>query len=527
MWTVVLLSLALASSSQAQSPCSSGATRVVPFTSSPVTYAGIVEVCLNGTWGTVCADSPNTLWSEKNAQVFCQGLGLGFSGALNPVDQSTISASYRSPPTTPINYKAVRCNGTETSLSQCSHSKTTTGCTHASDAAVVCRQSVSDGDVRLVGSPTNGQGAVEIYDQASLKWYRVCPTGWTSSYASVVCQTLGYNTGVSTPYSLGSGGLLTTSSVTCTSTKCSSYGYSPCGASSSSYAGVTCESSGNATDSVRLSGGSRASTGRVEVLYNGVWGTVCNISGWTVYEAQAVCNLLGYKNTSTVTITGLSFKGLSALYPVWISGLKCNSTSVSNITQCAYNSPIGFGQNCSHTYDALLDCQSSSSSSLAALGALAVVAAVPAAAAKNSKPICQFLAKCGRILQCCSFVWLRQVAVNIRLLLCCAFLASWRTRRVSHDPSPDTVTVTTTQTTTTIYPPANSEVTVTMETEPPTKPTNPELSEAPPPTYKDASHYSEAPSELPPPQYNVPPPQYSADFPAYLGPEVDPPAGKC
>ena len=91
----------------------------------------------------------------------------------------------------------------------------------------------------------------------------------------------------------------------------------------------------------------------------------------------------------------------------------------------------------------------------------------------------------------------------------------------------DPVTVTTTQTTTTIYPPANSEVIVTMEAEPSTKPTNPELSKAPPPTYKDASNYSDAPSELPPPQYNDPPPQYSADFPPYSGPEVDPPAGKC
>ena len=59
---------------------------------------------------------------------------------------------------------------------------------------------VSDGDVRLVGSTTNGQGAVEIYDQSSLKWYRVCPTGWTSSYASVVCQKLGYNSGVASTY---------------------------------------------------------------------------------------------------------------------------------------------------------------------------------------------------------------------------------------------------------------------------------------------------------------------------------------
>eukprot|EP00731_Ephydatia_muelleri_P010179 Em0005g765a len=89
MWKVTLFAVFLFPSCLAQPPCSSGATRVAPFTSSlpVITYAGIVEVCLNGTWGSVCADSPNTLWSEKNAQVFCQG--LGFSGALNPVDQST------------------------------------------------------------------------------------------------------------------------------------------------------------------------------------------------------------------------------------------------------------------------------------------------------------------------------------------------------------------------------------------------------------------------------------------------------
>ena len=62
--------------------CTTGSVR---FYTSP--YTGIVEVCLNGTWGTVCADSPNTLWSEKNAQVFCKR--LGYSGALNSVDQST------------------------------------------------------------------------------------------------------------------------------------------------------------------------------------------------------------------------------------------------------------------------------------------------------------------------------------------------------------------------------------------------------------------------------------------------------
>ena len=67
-------------------PCNQdGATRLLNFTSD--VYAGFVEVCLNGEWGTVCADSPTTLWSEKNAQVFC--IGLGYSGALNSVNQST------------------------------------------------------------------------------------------------------------------------------------------------------------------------------------------------------------------------------------------------------------------------------------------------------------------------------------------------------------------------------------------------------------------------------------------------------
>eukprot|EP00731_Ephydatia_muelleri_P010238 Em0005g824a len=153
---------------------------------------------------------------------------------------------------------------------------------------------------------------------------------------------------------LANGGLLK-SSVTCTSSKCSTSGYTSCsGAAVNSYGGVVCSSSDNATDSVRLSGGSRASTGRVEVLYNGVWGTVCNKT-WTIAEARAVCNLLGY-GIDTVSIKSLSFSGLSSLSPIWISGLTCSSSVVTNITQCGYTKPLGYGPFCTHTYDALVDC---------------------------------------------------------------------------------------------------------------------------------------------------------------------------
>ena len=53
-----------------------------------VESAGIVRLCLNGKWGTIC-DVRDTLWSEKNAQVAC--IKAGYAGAVNSILQSTLA----------------------------------------------------------------------------------------------------------------------------------------------------------------------------------------------------------------------------------------------------------------------------------------------------------------------------------------------------------------------------------------------------------------------------------------------------
>ena len=47
---------------------------------------------------------------------------------------------------------------------------------------------------------------------------------------------------------------------------------------------------------VRLAGSNSPLEGRVEVCYDGVWGTVCH-SSWSTQDAAVVCRQLGYSSS--------------------------------------------------------------------------------------------------------------------------------------------------------------------------------------------------------------------------------------
>ena len=86
---------------------------------------------------------------------------------------------------------------------------------------------------------------------------------------------------------------------------------------------------GNIVTDVRLVGGSSFRKGRVEVLLDGTWGTVCDPT-WTLSDAKVVCHLLGFGDA--VVARGRAFFG-SGRGPIHFHGIQCAGTE-TNLNDC-------------------------------------------------------------------------------------------------------------------------------------------------------------------------------------------------
>ncbi|XP_035690546.1 uncharacterized protein LOC118425665 isoform X2 [Branchiostoma floridae] len=106
---------------------------------------------------------------------------------------------------------------------------------------------------------------------------------------------------------------------------------------------------------VRLVGGRYPWEGRVEVFYNGTWGTVCGRHTWDPRDANVVCRELGY-GPSTIHSTYSFGQGSG---PIWIgwsgSSPHCTGNEMS-IFNCLSGTPGNVDTSCTHTYDVGIRC---------------------------------------------------------------------------------------------------------------------------------------------------------------------------
>ncbi|CAH3161057.1 unnamed protein product [Porites evermanni] len=109
--------------------------------------------------------------------------------------------------------------------------------------------------------------------------------------------------------------------------------------------------------SLRLVGGSGSWEGRVEVLYNNIWGTVCDDS-WDLRDAHVVCRQLGFARA--LSALGSSRFG-AGRGQIWLDDVACSGNE-SSLVYCRHRR---WGiHNCGHHEDASVICSREPSTSV-------------------------------------------------------------------------------------------------------------------------------------------------------------------
>uniref|UniRef100_A0A9J8A328 SRCR domain-containing protein n=1 Tax=Cyprinus carpio carpio TaxID=630221 RepID=A0A9J8A328_CYPCA len=260
------------------------------------------------------------------AAVVCRELDCG-----EPVD--ALGGAHFGQGSGPIWTHFKLCTGSELTLKICpsvewSFSK----CDHTKDAGVICSEKKN---VRLVGGNSRCAGRVEVHHRG--QWGTVCERSWDMADAAVVCRELDCGEPVdalgAAHFGQGSGPIWM-SAVLCAGSEsslknCGSGGWSIHSCNHNLDASVIC--SGQIPS--RLVNGSNLCSGRLEILHNQTWMSVCD-AAFDQQEAEVVCRELDCGAPVQVLGAAAFGKGDAQM---WTQEIQCRGNE-SQISFCSISS---------------------------------------------------------------------------------------------------------------------------------------------------------------------------------------------
>lgn len=101
---------------------------------------------------------------------------------------------------------------------------------------------------------------------------------------------------------------------------------------------------------IRLTHGPNRCAGRVEIIHDKKWGTICD-DGWDMNEAKVVCRYLNC-GIALSAPRGSHFEPGTG--PIWLAGITCNGTEAA-ISNCS--AKVWGEHDCTHLQDSGVVCE--------------------------------------------------------------------------------------------------------------------------------------------------------------------------
>lgn len=328
---------------------------------------GRLEVFYNGQWGSVCGIEND--FSKKEGTVACRM--LGYRGDNVVVRRN----GYYGSVTGKVWLDRLSCTGNESSLFTCQgpYNWGLTSCKVSETVGMDCLpEQAPILPVRLVDGHHPYEGRVQVFHYGG--WYEVCTygygpdqlgTSWDQKAAQVVCNQLGMTNTTVIPTN-GNFGTSYTAHVRLDLTRCHGHErdlgqcehlpwdkLTTCSDYSPYTIGVMCVPESMQRTLFRLQNGLRKSQGRVEVFYQGKWGTVCQ-QNFDQKAASVLCRTLGYSGQYAAVRQKVYFGEGYSRSKVWLGNITCNGNETS-LFNCQMN-PFG-KSGCYHSQDVGIDCE--------------------------------------------------------------------------------------------------------------------------------------------------------------------------